>query len=89
MALRYITLCALVATGVKLAFTAMLAKQKVASNLQCQQALSNALCETLHEADQDSGNSLNVENKNINVDSKCGMQFNFHDCSVNITNNYK
>ena len=64
-------------------------KTKSGIKLAMSTGLSNALCETLHEADQDSGNSLNIVNKNINVDSKCGMQFTFHDCSVNITNNYK
>ena len=52
-------------------------------------AMSTGLISALHEADQDSRNLLNIENKNITVDSKCGMQFTFHDCSVNITNNYK
>ena len=64
-------------------------KTKSGIKLAMSTGLSNALCETLHEAYQDSRNSLNIENKNINVDSKCGMQFTFHDCSVNITNNYK
>ena len=64
-------------------------KTKSGIKLAMPTGLSKALCETLHEADQDSGNSPNIENKNINVDSKYRMQFTFHDCSVNITNNYK
>ena len=64
-------------------------KTKSGIKLAMSTGLSNALCETPHVADQDSGNSLNIENKNITVDSKCGMQFTFQDCSVNIANNYK
>ena len=51
-------------------------------------SLSSALCENPETGNllQESENSMNIQNKNVAIESSSRIQFNFYDCSVNILN---
>ena len=51
-------------------------------------SLSSALCENPETGNllQESENSMNIQKKNVAIESSSRIQFNFYDCSVNILN---